>query len=243
MSAVRAAGMALAAALFAAGCGGGGRPAGETPPAATGEAAAPDMAPDAATKPEAAPAGGGAPAPAAPSSPGAAPTATGAPAGAPSGDTGGPAVAPGEPNHREVVLFFQRAADDSLGPERRRILLTSSVADQARQIVGELAVGPETEGLLPTVPRRTAVLGVYLDKAGTVYLDLSDEFVSTHPGGSSGELATIFSIVDSLTYNLPEIRRVRFLVGGEERDTYKNHIDLRAAYLKNMSIVRMEEGG
>jgi len=224
MSVARAAGVALAAALVAAGCGGGGRPAGEAPsaapPAVTGEAAVADTAtaPDSATAPD---------------------TAT-APDAAPAG---GPVAAPGEPNHREVVLFFQRAADDSLGPERRRILLTSSIADQARQIVGELAVGPGTGELLPTVPRRTAVLGVYLDRAGTVYLDLSEEFVTMHPGGSSGELATIFSIVDSLTYNLPEIRRVRFLVGGEERDTYKSHIDLRAAYLKDMSIVRMEEGG
>jgi hypothetical protein len=211
MSAVRGAGVALAVALVAAGCGGGGRPASEAPPAVAGEAAAP--------------------------------TEPGAPAGGPSGEAGGPASAPAEPNHREVVLFFQRAADDTLGPERRKILLSSSIADQARQIIGELAAGPETEGLLPTVPRRTAVLGVYLDRGDTVYLDLSEEFVSMHPGGSSEELATIFSIVDSLTYNLPEIRRVRFLVAGEERDTYKSHLDLRSAYLKDMSIVRMEEGG
>jgi len=218
VSAARAAGVALAAALVAAGCGCGGRPVSEAPPAAAGEA----VAPVAATAQDAATAGGAEPA---------------------SGGAPGPPAAPGEPNHREVVLFFQRAADDTLGPERRRILLTSSIADQARQIIGELAAGPETEGLLSTVPRRTTVLGVYLDRAGTAYLDLSEEFVSMHPGGSSEELATIFSIVDSLTYNLPEIRRVRFLVGGEERDTYKSHVDLRAAYIKNMSIVRMEEGG
>jgi len=187
--------------------------------------------------------GGGRPAPdAAVDAAGAAgaPERAAAPETAPAG---GPASAPEEPNHREVVLFFQRAADDALGPERRKILLTSSIADQARQIVGELAAGPGGEGLLPTVPRRTTVLGVYLDRAGTVYVDLSEEFVSMHPGGSSEELATIFSIVDSLTYNLPEIRRVRFLVGGEERDTFKSNLDLRAAYLKDMSIVRMEEGG
>jgi len=231
MNAARAAAIALAAALLAVGCGGGGPQAPATPPA---PAAATDGA---------APAPGQAPTSAGAPGPGAEATAAGLPAAGGTGETGGPAAAPGEPNHREVVLFFQRAADDALGPERRRILLTSSIADQARQIVGELAMGPETEGLLPTVPRRTTILGVYLDKAGTVYLDLSEEFVSMHPGGSSAELATIFSIVDSLTYNLPEVRRVRFLVDGEERDTYKSHLDLRAAYLKDMSIVRMEEGG
>jgi spore germination protein GerM len=140
------------------------------------------------------------------------------------------------------VLFFQRAADDVLGPERRKILLTESITDQAKQIVSELIAGPSAEGLLPTVPQRTTVLGFYLDRRGTAYLDLSEEFVASHPGGSAEEMATIFSIVDSLTYNLPEIKRVRFLVGGEERDTLKSHLDLRRAYVKDMSIVRLEDG-
>ena len=113
----------------------------------------------------------------------------------------------------------------------------------ARQIVSELAAGPELKDLLPTVPRQTTVLGVYLDRRGTAFVDLSDEFISMHPGGSADEMATVFSIVDSLTYNLPEVRRVRFLVGGEERETLHSHLDLRRAYLKDMSIVRMEEGG
>ena len=56
-------------------------------------------------------------------------------------------------------------------------------------------------------------------------------------------MATVFSIVDSIVYNLPEIRRVRFLVGGEERETLHSHLDLSRAYLKDMSMVRMQEGG
>jgi len=247
-------GLALfAIALFALACGGSKQPASD---AAGGSEAAGGTTTAAAaggTPPDAAPAGGGPAGAGAPTAgaAGAGATADGAKApgaaaqegAVPPADGKGPASAPTEPNHREVVLFFERSADDSLGPERRRILLTPSVADQARQIVGELIAGPEAKGLLPTVPRQTTVLGVYLDKSGTAYLDLSDEFVSMHPGGSSDEMATVFSIVDSLTYNLPEIRRVRFLVGGEERDTLHSHLDLRRAWLKDMSIVRMEDGG
>ncbi len=153
-----------------------------------------------------------------------------------------PASAAGEANKREVRLFFQLANEDALGPESRRILLTDSVIDQAKQIVSELIAGPRQEGLLPTVPNRTTIREVFLDRSGTLYLDLSEEFSSLHPGGSAEEVATIFSIVDSLTYNLPEIKRVRFLIGGEERDTLKDHLDLRRAYLKDMSIVRLPGG-
>ena len=224
-----AAGLALAALA----CGGSEKP--PSAAASIGAAAGGDPAADArqpGTETTGAP-GGGATAPDA-----------AAPAGAvPPPDGKGPLSAPAEPNHREVVLFFGRDADDSLGPERRRIRLTPSVADQARQIVDELIAGPQAKGLLPTIPEKTRVLGVYLDKSGTAFIDLSDEFVTMHPGGSSEEMATVFSIVDSLAYNLPEIRRVRFLVGGEERDTLHNHLDLRRAWLKDMSIVRMQEGG
>ncbi len=180
--------------------------------------------------------------------PGSAPATAGSaaagaqPAPAGSQGTGAAAVPITEAeNRREVVLFFQRGDDDMLGPEKRMILPGTTVIDQGKQVVAELIAGPRNKGLLPTIPERTTVLGLYLDKSGTAYLDLSDEFVSDRQEGSSEELATVFSVVDSLTYNLPEIKRVRFLVGGEERETLQSHLDLRRAWLKDMSIVRMDD--
>jgi hypothetical protein len=149
-------------------------------------------------------------------------------------------IAPEEETRKEVVLFFQKSDDDFLGPEKRLILPGTTVVDQGKQVVAELIAGPRAKGLLPTIPDGTTILGLYLDRKGTAFLDLSDEFVSGHPGGSSEEMATVFSIVDSLTYNLPEIKRVRFLVGGEERETLNSHLDLRRAWSKDMSIVRMD---
>jgi spore germination protein GerM len=175
-------------------------------------------------------------------------SAAGAPPPAPAEGATGPQPAPAaavpiaeEENRREVVLFFQKSDDDMLGPEKRMILPGTTVIDQGKQVVAELIAGPRAKGLLPTIPERTTVLGLYLDKNGTAYLDLSNEFVSDRQEGSSEELATVFSIVDSLTYNFPEFKRVRFLVGGEERETLQSHLDLRRAWLKDMSIVKMDD--
>ena len=219
----------LALLLLLAGCGGGReesrdasqRPDAEVPATGTPQAASPAGAP--------APAGEGA------TTPAAAPAAT-----SPEDQA---ALAGEEENRREVLLFFQKKDDDVLAPEKRMVLPGTTIVDQAKQLVAELIAGPRTNELLPTVPEGTIVLGLYLDRSGTAFLDLSDQFVTGHPGGSSEELATIFSIVDSLTYNLPDIKRVRFLVGGEERETLHSHLDLRRAYVKNMSIVKMEGGG
>lgn len=182
------------------------------------------------------PAGAGAAsaAPAAPGSPAAAstPAATATPEETPSFIS--------EQNRREVTLFFQEGDSESLGPEKRKIFLTSSVADQAKQIVVELINGPLEKGLLPTLPQQTRLRGLYLDRSGTAYVDLSGELVDFHPGGTDEEIDTIFSIVDSLVYNLPQIKRVHILVNGEERDTLKSHLDLRRDYAKDMSIVDMD---
>ncbi len=140
-------------------------------------------------------------------------------------------------NRRSVVLFFQKVDSDLLAPERRRIFLTASPADQAKQIVVELINGPHRRDLLPTIPAETRVLSLYIDRSGTAYVDLSEEAVAFHPGGSAAELATVFSLVNSLTYNFDEIERVRIIIGGVERETLKSHLDLSREYVQDMSIV------
>ncbi len=189
----------------------------KTPEVASSEASSPDGAAQG-TSPEA---------------PGAAPGAV------PGGAASGPASFTGEQNRREVSLFFQKAQADLLGTERRKIFTTSSVADQAKQILVELINGPHGSTLLPTLPPQTRVLGFYLDRFGTAYVDLSDDLVNLHPGGSAEELATLFSVVDSLTFNLSEIKKVHILVGGEERDILKSHVDLRRNYTQDLSVADM----
>jgi spore germination protein GerM len=144
-----------------------------------------------------------------------------------------------EGNQREVTLFFQSPDSDDLVPEVRKIFLTESITDQARQTVKELIGGSESR-LLPTIPAGTELREIYLSKDGTAYVDFSRALVDRHPGGSSAEIGTVFSLVDTLTYNFPEIRRVKFLVEGEERATLKEHLDLSRAYSADMSLVRKE---
>jgi hypothetical protein len=143
-----------------------------------------------------------------------------------------------EQNRRDVSLYFQDPDSDLLVAEPREIFETNSLTDQAKQIVVGLIDGPRNEDLLPTVPSSTRVLGLYMDRNGTAWVDLSHEVVSDHLGGTAEELATIFSIVNSLTVNLPQIKRVHILVDGDERDTLKDHLDLGRDFVQDLSIVR-----
>jgi len=142
-----------------------------------------------------------------------------------------------EKNRRAVTLYFQDPGSDLLMPEERQIFETNSLTDQAKQIVVELIDGPKNPSLLPTMPEKTRVLGLYMDRYGTAWVDLSHEVVTEHMGGTAEELATIFSLVDSLTVSLPDIKRVHILIDGEERDTLKSHVDLRRDFIQDLSIV------
>jgi len=146
-----------------------------------------------------------------------------------------------EGNQREVTIFFQSPDSDDLVPETRKIFLTGSVTDQARQTVQALIEGPESH-LIPTIPAGTELREIYLGAGGIAYVDFSQAFVNRHPGGSSAEIGTVFSLVDTLTYNFPEIRKVRILVEGEERATLREHLDLSRAYVADMSLVSRKEG-
>jgi spore germination protein GerM len=144
-------------------------------------------------------------------------------------------------NQREVTLFFQVPGGEDLQGEKRKIFLTGTVTDQARQAVKELIDGPRSE-LVPTFPPTAELREIYLAKDGTAYVDFSQSLVDNHPGGSSAELDTLFSLVDTLSFNFPEIKRVKILVEGEERATLKDHLDLSRPYVADMSIVTHQAG-
>jgi hypothetical protein len=55
------------------------------------------------------------------------------------------------------------------------------------------------------------------------------------------EQATIYSIVDSLLYNLPEIRQVKILIGGTEQETLAGHCLLLLPLEMDLSMTNGDE--
>ena len=49
-------------------------------------------------------------------------------------------------------------------------------------------------------------------------------------------MATIYSIVDSLGYNLPEIKQVKILIGGTEKETLAGHCLLLLPFQMDLSM-------
>jgi Sporulation and spore germination len=123
-----------------------------------------------------------------------------------------------------VKIFFPGMQDDIiLSGEDQTIRRSAELANRARQILQKVLEGPKTPILYPSLPKDTKLQEVFIDEAGMAYVDFSAPISSNHPGGMVNEQATVYSIVNSLTYNLPEIRQVKILVGGAEKETLAGH--------------------
>ncbi len=133
----------------------------------------------------------------------------------------------------EVKLYFSDSQAMYLVLEKRKIPQTPSLA---RQAVIELIKGPENSDLYPTIPEGTQVNELYI--AGDIaYIDLSEEIFKNHPGGSSGELMTVYSIVNTLT-EISQIKGVQILVEGNEKKSLIGHIDISMPLLRDEDWIK-----
>jgi spore germination protein GerM len=89
-----------------------------------------------------------------------------------------------------------------------------------------------------TLPEGTTLNAFYVTRDGIAYVDLSDKISQAQPGGVKSELFIIYSIVNSLILNIPEIDRVKILIGGRDTMTLAGHIDLRFPFKANMLMIR-----
>ena len=135
----------------------------------------------------------------------------------------------------EVNLYFSDSQAMYLEPEKRKISQTPSLA---RQAVIELIKGPENSELYPTIPQGTQVNEVYIVD-DIVYVGLSEEIFKNHPGGSSGELMTVYSIVSTLT-EIPPIVGVQILVEGNEMNSLVGHVDISMPLLRDEDWIKPE---
>ena len=138
-----------------------------------------------------------------------------------------------------VTIYFPSTEGDQLAAETREIVDTKRPADRGAQILAALLDGPRTEGALPAVPPGTTLRQLWVRDDGNAYADFSEELLGGTTGGSADEILTVYAIVDSLTENVPAIRRVGILVAGRERATF-GHLDLSRPLPPDLTLAATE---
>jgi spore germination protein GerM len=137
----------------------------------------------------------------------------------------------------KATLFFGSEDGRSLVPVEQEIPLAEGKVAQARALVEAQLASTPPEPLATTVPSGSKLRGLYVSDRNEAFVDLDPAVRDNHPGGSMNELFTVYTIVNALTTNLPEVQSVQLLIDGREVDTLAGHVDLRRPLRKNESLI------
>jgi spore germination protein GerM len=127
---------------------------------------------------------------------------------------------------RVVRLYFESPAL-LLAAEERSVQLPQSPAGAMPVVVRELTKGAVNPALARSLPADTVIRGAYLLPDGSAFVDLGGVTLTQGwQAGSHEELMAIYSIVQTVTTNFPEAKKVRILVNGTPPETLAGHIAL-----------------
>jgi spore germination protein GerM len=135
-----------------------------------------------------------------------------------------------------ITLYFPSYADGNLIAETRPLKLSSDNIKAIRQILLALIEGSH-QGHGSALSPSTTIRAVFLAADGTAIVDLSQEALTDFQPGIESESLAIYSIVDSLCANIPQVKEVKFLVQGQEVQTLDGHIDLTGSFAPEPSLI------
>lgn len=136
------------------------------------------------------------------------------------------AAAPAVPKIK-ATLFFASEDGLRLVPTEREVALAEGAVAQARSILEAQLTAEAPAPLVSTIPKGATLRGIYVSERNEVFVDLDPSIRTSHPGGSQQELMTVYTIVNAVLTNLPNLQQVQILIGGQEADTLAGHVDLR----------------
>src|SRR5713226_9410153 len=144
-------------------------------------------------------------------------------------------VNPGQPRVKTTMFWASSSEDGSLAATTVELPLSNDPVLRAKQVLNTLLAGPvDTE--LRTLPPDAALLAFYLLPDGTAISDFSEALATSIPSGIESEQMAVDSITKTLEANVPQVRRLKILIHGQEVETLAGHLDLSQAFLVNANV-------
>ncbi len=136
----------------------------------------------------------------------------------------------------ELTLYFANETGNKLVEDTVEVVHSSNISLE-KLVVEQLIAGPSKEGLYPSIPDTTKVIGVSV-KEGICYVNLSEGFLAE--GLDVSESIPIYSITNSLS-ELSNINKVQISINGETNRTYKGNINFSTIFERNLDIIETSE--
>ncbi|MCH2411158.1 GerMN domain-containing protein [Myxococcota bacterium] len=135
-----------------------------------------------------------------------------------------------EKNQMTVSIFYPQPRPEIAG----EIILIEgkyTVPDEGNVTRKALRIAQKSlEKSSPLIGPQSGITQLFILESGLAVVDLSRETSLQLTGSVSTELALLQAIARSITTNLEEVDRVRFLVGGREAPSLGGHISLAGPF-------------
>lgn len=156
------------------------------------------------------------------------------PSGAESPDSGESATAD---EMLEAVLYFP-GTGGLLRSERRELPPSPDASGRTATVIQALLTGPQGTGLRAPLPEGIAVRKVYLAEDGLAFIDFeSPEGAPPPASGSTREILTVYSLVNTVLLNSEEVDRLVLLWNGRQLKTFAGHVDTTRPLVANTALV------
>lgn len=138
----------------------------------------------------------------------------------------------------ELVDLYFPDGGTRLRIEQREVPAETEPRSRLTRLVQELAAGPQSDELYPPLAEAMAFGWIHLDAANVAYIDLVHSGETVRPAWGSGqEMLSIYSIVNTVLLNMPEISAIVLLSNGQQRATFAGHVDTSRPLVANRDLI------
>lgn len=141
-----------------------------------------------------------------------------------------PISTPTDTREKAQLFWVSPASPGTLEPTTVELPLSADPENRAKQLIAALIEKAPSQ-VQRTLPPDVTLLQFYLLPDGTAIADFSESFETETPSGILNEQMAIDSIVRTLGANTSNIRRIKFLIRGQEADTLAGHLDLAGFFI------------
>ena len=122
-------------------------------------------------------------------------------------------------------------------PVEHEIQLSPVKKENYKKFIQLLLKGQEN--YITPIPEGLELRTIYLiETKNILVVDFTDQLIHQFPSGSSSELEFIYFMVNNICYNFKEIKKVKFLIAGNEYRTLSGHIDIEHAFYPNFRYLK-----
>jgi sporulation and spore germination protein len=146
-------------------------------------------------------------------------------------------INPGDPRVKAKLFWISDADNSTLMPAVVELPLASDPVLRSKQVLNTLLAGP-VDAELRTLPPDAVLLAFYLLPDGTAIADFSEALATSTPSGIASEQMAVDSMARTLEANVPQVRRLKILIHGQEVETLAGHVDLSGTFVVNTKLAR-----